>query len=40
MQEYVVRAPTAREMMFFEWIRHCRHPQFKVVLELVKRRGS
>jgi nicotinamidase-related amidase len=28
------------EMVLFEWVRHCRHPQFKAVLELVKRRGS
>jgi nicotinamidase-related amidase len=27
------------EMVLFEWVRHCRHPQFKAVLELVKRRG-
>ncbi|WP_198320749.1 isochorismatase family protein [Azohydromonas aeria] len=27
------------DMVLFEWVRHCRQPQFKAVLELVKRRG-
>ncbi|WP_157269224.1 hypothetical protein [Azohydromonas aeria] len=27
-------------LVLFEWVRPCRHPQFKTVLELVKRRTS
>ncbi|NML15535.1 isochorismatase family protein [Azohydromonas caseinilytica] len=28
------------DMVLFEWVRSCRHPRFKAVLELVKRRGG
>lgn len=28
------------EMVLFEWTRTCCHPQFKVMLELVKRRSG
>jgi nicotinamidase-related amidase len=28
------------EMVLFEWVSNCRHPQFKTVLDLVKRRSG